>query len=789
VRAAALAALVLGLGAAPAAGATCGATAGVPAFTPGAQPVTDEQVSSYLSGVDAASARVLTGVAGTSVQGRPLPYAIVSSPRNLGRLAAIAARARASRQGRGHAAGGPAIVWIGANVHGNEPSGTDADLQLLSELARGSSCTLLDRLVIGFLPLQNPDGRAVGTRVNADGFDLNRDWFARTQPETAAKLQLLSRYPPLAFADQHEEGGSAFFFPPDTDPIHHEVPAAALHAIDRTIGPALARAFQRAGDTFSTAAGYDLFFMGYGDSATTTLFGAAGMTFEKGTDAPFEEKVAEHHLAARTLLEAVAAHRRALLRAWDRSWRQARAQGRAGRLEPNATLTGLPPDTRVPRARVYAYAWRADVAAADGAHLADRLREVGVRVNRLRRAVTVRAFHAYGTRGTRRTTLPAGTWVVSLAQTQKHWIEAMLGENPYAAVAYFYDVASWSNPLLMGLDGGAIRSRLPRGVLAPGVVARGPAGPAFPGDAEGSTEAAMALLGRGVALARVPRTGEFVLPEGTDATAVLSAHDVPALPTPPGGAVALRAPRVAMLDGLQDGASGLPSASWSWARWLLQRRYGLHVDLLGDADVAAGRLASGGYTAFVVPDGSTPAPSPAALATLQAWVRGGGTYVGVRGEGIALAQSAGITTASSSPPADALMPGVSLGVRLDPADPVAWGERASGFAFATGDPVLSASGGAVVARYPSGSAFFAGGYARGTGPLQGTAAVIDEPVGAGRTVLFALDPAFRGYVEGTERLIANALLAPPTGALATRARPVRVVPSVAAPFSEAEPRP
>ena len=185
-----------------------------------------------------------------------------------------------------------------------------------------------------------------------------------------------------------------------------------------------------------------------------------------------------------------------------------------------------------------------------------------------------------------------------------------------------------------------------------------------------------------------------------------------------------------------------------------------------------------------MPDGSLPAPSPAAVAAVQAWVRTGGTYVGVRGQGIALAQSAGITTATVAPPADALMPASRSACSSMPPTPSPGASVPSGFAFATGDPVLHAAGGTVVARYPSGSAFFAGGYARSTGPLRGTAAVLDEPVGAGRTILFAFDPAFRGYVEGTERLVANALLAPPTGAPATRARPVRAVRSVAAPFSE-----
>jgi Zinc carboxypeptidase len=750
VRAATLAALVLALSATPAGAQTCGAAAGAPAFTPGPTPITDEQVSTYLTQLDAASTRVQTGVAGTSVQGRPLPYAIASSPQNLARLSSIAARARASRRGRSHAAGGPAIVWLAANVHGNEPSGTDADLQLLSELARSSSCDLLDRLVVVFLPLQNPDGRAAGTRVNANGFDLNRDWFAATQPETSAKLALLERYPPVAFADQHEEAGSSFFFPPDRDPVHHEVPAAALRAMSQTIAPALRHAFEQAGLTYMTGAGYDLFFMGYGDSATTTLFGAAGMTFEKGTDAPFEERVAEHHLAAQALLQVVAAHRHALLRAWDRTWRQARAEGRRGRLEPN----GL--GASVPRARVYAYAWRSDVAQQDAARLVGRLRSVGVRVNRLLRAVTVR-FHAYGSTGTRRRQLPASTWVVTLDQTQKHWVEAMLGENAYASVPYFYDVASWSNPLLMGLDGGAIRSRLPRGALGPGAAPTVPDGPPFTGDSEGAAEYALHLLAAGAGLARDPKDGAFE-PAGT------------------GGAVDLRVPRVALLD------EGMATPSFAWMRWLLEQRYGLAVDLVGSTDLE--RLAGGGYTAFVVPDGIIPTPSAAGLAALQAWVRGGGTYIGVRGEGIALAQSAGITTATASPPADAQLPGVSLAVQLDPSDPIAWGERSSGFAFATGDPVVYTSGGTVVARYPSGSAFFAGGYAEGTSDLRGTAAVLDEPTGAGRTVLFTFDPVFRGYVEGTERLVANALLAPPTGAPATRARPVRHVRAVTPPFSE-----
>ena len=34
-----------------------------------------------------------------------------------------------------------------------------------------------------------------------------------------------------------------------------------------------------------------------------------------------------------------------------------------------------------------------------------------------------------------------------MAQAQKHWIQAMLGEDSYVPFPYFYDVTAWSGPL------------------------------------------------------------------------------------------------------------------------------------------------------------------------------------------------------------------------------------------------------------------------------------------------------------------------------------------------------
>ena len=38
-------------------------------------------------------------------------------------------------------------------------------------------------------------------------------------------------------------------------------------------------------------------------------------------------------------------------------------------------------------------------------------------------------------------------------QGMKHWIQAVLGENPFIPYDYYYDVVTWSYPLQRGLAG------------------------------------------------------------------------------------------------------------------------------------------------------------------------------------------------------------------------------------------------------------------------------------------------------------------------------------------------
>ncbi|MEN3284647.1 MAG: hypothetical protein V7607_5787 [Solirubrobacteraceae bacterium] len=582
-----------------------------PAPPPDTRPASAARIDSYVRAVARASPVVTAGLAGRSAEGRPLRYAIVTA-RRASRLHGDFSRLRALRAGvAGGVGDAPAVVWVAGSVHGNEPSGADADLRLLRELARRCDDPLLRHVVVVVMPAQNPDGHEARTRYNANGFDLNRDWLANTQPETRARLQTLLAMPPLVYADQHEQAGDAFFFPPYVAPFFHELPAAALSAERDVLAPALNTAFDRNGYRSTSGDGFDLLYPGYGDSATTLLFGAAGMTLEAGAASSYARRVHEHLLAALTIIAAVDRHRASLLRAWARSFAQADRQGAHGELQHR------------PGSHVYGYALGTTGSTDATGSLVRLLLGEGVRVRRLSAPVPVAAYRPYGATTSSPATLPAGTYLVPSAQPLKHWVQALLGPSPLARGAPTNDVGAWSRPLLMGIAGGALGSKLP---------------PA-PAAAPPSPPPTRPLAGRRIALLADPAALDSVAP------------------------------------GLEE-----PNAGTSWAKWVLTESVGAQVDLVDGAAIAAGALA--GHQALVVADGS-PVTLPApALQQIAAFVSAGGTYVGWRSRGVRVAHAAGLTAATVDPASSAIrIPGAAVAVGnavvLDDDDPLFTGGSAT----------------------------------------------------------------------------------------------------------------
>jgi murein tripeptide amidase MpaA len=92
---------------------------------------------------------------GLSREGRPI-------------LAVTIARPAVAEPWEAHASGKP-IIFIGAQVHGNEPAGKEGLMLFARDLALGSAQDLLEGGVFVFVPQINPDAAEAGvggTRAN-----------------------------------------------------------------------------------------------------------------------------------------------------------------------------------------------------------------------------------------------------------------------------------------------------------------------------------------------------------------------------------------------------------------------------------------------------------------------------------------------------------------------------------------------------------------------------------------------------------------------------------------------
>ena len=283
------------------------------------------EFNEYLATLDADTDRVVTAEAATSVDGKSIRYAIVGREDRMDAdsLAAIRANLQVLRNpsSSGPALQAalddtPAVLWVAGNVHGGEESGADAAMHALYELAARTDCVvegILDNAIVVILPTQNPDGRAIGQRRNLYGFDMNRDWFARTQPETDGKLDVVRLYPPMLFLDVHEFGLADYFFPPNADPIYHEIPEQANDWINGLYSPAIIDQFQAEGIKFFHGAPYDFFAVVFGDTVPATGHHAAGMTLEKESGDPIAVREHEHFTATWASIAAGAAARDAVV--------------------------------------------------------------------------------------------------------------------------------------------------------------------------------------------------------------------------------------------------------------------------------------------------------------------------------------------------------------------------------------------------------------------------------------------------------------------------------------------
>ncbi|MCK6618167.1 MAG: M14 family metallopeptidase [Cyclobacteriaceae bacterium] len=272
-----------------------------------------DKVVEYFKTLDALSARMTLLEIGKTYEHRPQITAIITSPDNHANLEDIRQK-HLQRNTSTQYNNVPLVILLGYNVHGNEPSSTEAAMLTAYYLTASEdeeTLNWLKNMVILLDPVYNPDGRDrhshwanmhkasalagdpldrehnevwPGGRTNHYWFDLNRDWFLGVHPESRNRLKLFHQWRPYVMTDHHEMGtNSTFYFDPGKNSSNNPiVPAQLYDVLYPKFGEYFAKAMDGIGSQYFTKEAFDKLYPGYG-SSYVNFYGGAGFLFEQAS--------------------------------------------------------------------------------------------------------------------------------------------------------------------------------------------------------------------------------------------------------------------------------------------------------------------------------------------------------------------------------------------------------------------------------------------------------------------------------------------------------------------------
>ncbi|MCX4822869.1 M14 family zinc carboxypeptidase [Streptomyces sp. NBC_01142] len=676
-------------------------------------------------------------------------------------------------------------VFINNNIHGNEWEGTDAALKLIEELAKakdGRSRELLSKNRIYLNVTANPDGRIAGTRANANGFDLNRDFITASQPEARAIRQIAIDKQPAVMLDLHGYVNGTLIEP--TTPPHgenYEYDLFLKNAYANALG--MEKAVNGLGYTpgkdgvrpavipfRDEKEGWDdwppIFTPQYmpfqGAVASHTIEFPMTVNNEEYDSLPVAELRRRSAIntdiaraAMRATLTYTHAHRTSVIADQIETFRRG-AAGEAQRPVSEKTVPGVPgigPEdvytTTFPRAYVIPAGGRQRSATA-AARLVDHLVANDVRVKR-----AILPFRLAGR------SYPAGSYVVDMRQPKRGIANVILaeGRDISADVSTMYDISGWS----LGLLWGATVNKIDKGakgdlrVPARTVHAASPTGYVAPfGDMQlrlkdpKEIAALNSLLSQGVKVRRAGDGSAIVPASARGVASVLADRLGVAFPaTKERGTGALHRTRVA--------AAVTPGELFAL------REMGFEVKPVSTAALNAGYDWSKTEALYVSSGLEYDKLNPAARGALHAFLAGGGGVVALGSQGAAFNAGAGLL---------AVKPVAGNGdangvVRVANAagSPVTDGAPAHTFVYSPLWFTGLGKGVRVEQSYGSGNPLVAGHWRSsedGTGgpkDAAGKASVVSGTAKAGApVVLFGTEPLFRDHPKGVFAQIGRALL-------------------------------
>lgn len=655
----------------------------------------------------AAASRMKVVKYAESWEGRPLYLMVIGSPANISRLDQIKAgmhkladaRLTSPNEATTLINSLPSSVWLICGVHGNEISSVDSALLTAYHLlaARGdevADAAMKNSLVL-IDPMQNPDGRDrfinyfrqnvgrfadgdlqsaehnevwPGGRTNHYLFDMNRDWFTQSQPETRGRTKTYLEWFPQVVADQHEMGtNSSFYFAPPALPWNPNLTKTQLDWLSK-MGRNNAAWFDRFKFDYFTREGYDSFYPGYGEG-WPLFHGSIGMTYEQAsvrglvakrddeTTMLYRDSVHHHFIAALATIESTAKNRADLLRFFYDHRRTALEEGKTEAVKEFIIAPGSDPNR--------------------AARLAATLMMSGIEVRRADAAFSNPQTRDYNEGQLQARDFPAGSFIVSLSQPAKRLAKTLLDKqtnqdkefldeqrrrNKLRQNEEFYDVTGWALPFLfdvpvfMAEQTSTVQATLLKELPKPAGQVRGGQAKLAYVIAWGTQSAASALADlfrqdvRVHSYDKAFKLNGVNFPAGTlvvklkdnpanlheRMTKLAADHGVDVYPTdtswvedgPNFGSSNvnfLPRPRVAIAYNAPVSANSV-----GWLRYLIEQRYGypvttIRADQLRGADLSR-------YNVLILPDTFAGYSQQFGEgASLREWVQRGGTLIGIGG--------------------------------------------------------------------------------------------------------------------------------------------------------------
>ena len=293
----------------------------------GAHHTRHDLIVAYLEKLSEVSDRASIHYYGKTHEGRKLVILTITSPENLSNLENLKKQHLAftdPAQNVTNYEDVPVFVNLAYNVHGNEPSSSEAALLSAYTLVASESAEIKkyrNNAVIFIDPTINPDGRDrhtqwantyqgnpevadtqdaehneywPGGRTNHYWFDLNRDWLLAINPESRGKLAWYHEWYPNVVTDFHEMGSqSTYFFEPmkDNGSLNPIMPKENYEDLNTLFGNYFAKALDSIGSFYFTKEVFDGTYPGYG-SSYPDLQGGLGLLFEQASSRGHRQKTA-----------------------------------------------------------------------------------------------------------------------------------------------------------------------------------------------------------------------------------------------------------------------------------------------------------------------------------------------------------------------------------------------------------------------------------------------------------------------------------------------------------------